>query len=255
MTYLTRMLACVAIGWLLTGAIGSHEAAAAELDKSQVEQIIHDYLMQHPEVIENALTEMQRRANEDQEKAQVATVESKRELLLASTHQAVLGNPQGDVTLVEFFDYNCPYCRKAATDITAILDQDPKLRVVLKEWPILGPESVEAAQVSIAARVQDGGARFRVFHEKLLATHGRANKATALAAAEAAGYDVHKIQNEPVPEAQATVTEVNDLSNALAITGTPTFVVGRQVVSGAVGADALKTLIAKAREECKQPTC
>jgi protein-disulfide isomerase len=255
MTYLVRTLAFVSMGWLLVASIEPNDAVAAELDKSQVEQIIHDYLLKHPEVVEDALNELQRRATEDQEKARVATVEAKKALLLASAHQAVLGNPQGDVTVVEFFDYNCPYCRKAAADVAAILDKDPKLRVVLKEWPILGPESVEAAQVSIAARVQDGGARFRQFHEKLLATPGRANKTTALAAAEAAGYDIGKIQNEPPSEAKATVTEVNGLANALAIGGTPTFVIGSQVVSGAIGVDALKGLIGKAREECKQPTC
>jgi protein-disulfide isomerase len=122
-----RVLVRVSMGWLLAGAIGSHKATAAELDKAQVEQIIHGYLLKHPEVVEDALTGLQRRATEARETARLATVESKRQLLLANAHQAVLGNPQGDVTVVEFFDCNCPYCRKAAGDIAGTLAKSPGL--------------------------------------------------------------------------------------------------------------------------------
>ena len=256
MASLLRTLTSAATAFFLSGIVWQHNASAAELERAQIEQIIQDYLMKNPEVIAGALAELQRRDADKQAKARGAAVESSEALLLSSPHQAVLGNPDGNVTVVEFFDYNCHFCRNSAADVQAIINQDPKVRVVLKEWPILGPESVEAARVSIAARMEDGGARFRDFHEKLLTTAGRADKATAIATAAAIGYDVRKIQSDLASdEVNTTIAEGARLGNVLSIEGTPTFVVGGQVVSGAIGVDALKSLIGKARDECKQKVC
>ena len=256
MNVLLRMLACSATIGLLSGAIWWPAASAAELDRPQIEQIIHDYLLKNPEVIRDAIGELQRREEAAQEKASSAAVESNRSLLLGSPHQAVIGNPKGDITVVEFFDYNCPYCRKSAGDVATILGEDRKVRVVLKEWPILGPDSVAAAQVSIAARMEDGGARFQEFHEKLLAIHGHANKAAAIEAAKAAGYDPQKIESDlNADEVKTTIEEVAGLATTLNVTGTPTFVIGGQSAAGAIGVDALKKLIGKAREDCKAQLC
>lgn len=243
--------ACLPLAFLV-----APKGVAAELDRAQVEQIVHDYLLDHPEVIRDAIAELQRREDAAQKKAALDAVESNRALLVASPHQAVLGNPKGDITVVEFFDYNCPYCRQSAGDITTILGEDRNVRVVLKEWPILGSDSVEAAQVSIAARIQDGGARFQEFHEKLLGMRGRASRAAAVEAASAAGYDPQKIESDlNGDEAKKTIVEVASLAKALNVSGTPTFVIGKQAVAGAIGVDALRKLIGKAREDCKAQLC
>jgi protein-disulfide isomerase len=232
------------------------DAVAAELDRSQVEQIIHDYLLAHPEVIRDAVEALSRREEEEKQKASVAAVSSNKDLLLASPHQAVIGNPKGDVTLVEFFDYNCPYCRKSAADVATLLEKNPGLRIVLKDWPILGQESVEAAQVAIAARMQDGGPRFQSFHEKLLAAQGRVGKAAALEVAEAVGYDVKKIEADLASdEIKTNIDEVGNLATALGITGTPTFVAGKSAVAGAIGVEALQNMLGKALTECKGQIC
>ena len=234
----------------------AQKAAAEELDRAKVEEVIHDYILNHPEIIRDAIVELQRHEQAEKEKAALAAIDNNRALLLSSPHQAEIGNPKGDVSVVEFFDYNCPYCRQSAPDLAAILAQDKNVRVVLKEWPILGPDSVEAAKVSIAARMQDGGARFQEFHDKLFAIHGHANKAMAMQAAASVGYDTQKIESDIASdEVKATIAEVAQLGTTLNITGTPTFIAGKQAVAGAIGVDGLKGMIAKARQDCKTPSC
>jgi protein-disulfide isomerase len=180
--------------------------------------------------------------------ASVAEVEARKAALLDSAHQAVLGNPRGDVTVVEFFDYNCGYCRVAAAQLTALVDEDKGLRIVLKEWPVFGAASTDAARVSIAARMQDGGPRFRSFHEALFRNGRRATKATALEAAEAAGYDVAALESRlDSDEVEATLREAGDLAKGLGLRGTPTFVVGTEVIHGEIGRESLRAAIARAR--------
>lgn len=188
---------------------------------------------------------------------QQALLQEKREILLVSQHQAVLGNPQGDVTIVEFMDYNCGFCKIAARQLAALVEEDRQLRVVLKEWPIFGAMSTAVAKISIAARMQDGGPRFQAFHEALLTAPGRATQRSALAAAQAAGYDVARIESDASSdEVEATLDEVKDLAQSLGFRGTPTFVVGTEVILGKVRPDAMKAALLKAREACAgQQSC
>ncbi len=234
----------------------AQSAVAGERDRQQVEGIVHDYILSHPEIIRDAISELQKREQAEAEKAGPAAIEGHRAVLLSSAHQAVIGNRNGDISVVEFFDYNCPYCRQSGPDLDAVLRQDRNVRIVLKEWPILGQGSVEAAQVSIAARMQDGGARFQEFHDKLLAGHIRANKAVAIQAAASVGYDTRKLEIDMVSdEVKATIAEVAQLATALNFTGTPTFVAGKEAIAGAIGVDGLKGMIARARQDCKTPSC
>ncbi|HLW90333.1 MAG TPA: DsbA family protein [Roseiarcus sp.] len=233
-----------------------HKATADELDRAKVEEAIHDYILNHPEIIRDAIVEMQRHEQADKEKAALAALENNRALLLASPHQAVIGNPNGDISIVEFFDYNCPYCRQSAPDLASVLAQDKNVRVVLKEWPILGPDSIEAAKVSIAARILDGGARFQEFHEKLLAIHGRANRTNAIQVATSVGYDSQRIESEiESDEVKSTIAEVAQLGTTLNITGTPSFIAGSRAIAGAMDVNGLKRVVARARQECKTPSC
>ena len=158
----------------------------------------------------------------------------------------MLGNPQGNVTMVEFFDYNCGYCKRALPDMLELLKTNPNLKFVLKEFPVLGEGSVEAARVAVAVRMQDAtGKKYLEFHQKLLGGRGQADKARALAAAKDVGFDMARIEKDMnSDEAKTTIDENLKLADAIGVSGTPTYVVGNEVVVGAVGLDTLKEKLA-----------
>ena len=186
----------------------------------------------------------------DAEKHRTAVKENADKLFNSSRH-VTLGNPQGDVTLVEFFDYNCGYCKKALTDMLELMKSDPKLKVVLKEFPVLGPGSLEAAQVAVAVRMQDKtGKKYLDFHQKLLTGRGQVDKAKALAAAKEAGLDMARIEKDlKSEEVSKTLEESMKLAEALGLNGTPSYVIGNDVVIGAVGLAALNQKIQAARQQ------
>ena len=167
----------------------------------------------------------------------------------------VVGNPKGDVTFVEFFDYNCGYCKRALEDMMALMKADPNLKVVLKEFPVLGPGSVDAARVGAAVRMQDNsGRKYLEFHQKLLTGRGQVDKARAIAAAKEVGLDVAQIERDlGGDEVRASLEESFKLAKSLGLTGTPSYVIGTDVVVGAVGLAALKEKVNSAR--CGKATC
>ena len=218
--------------------------------RGEVEQILKDYLVKHPEVLQEAFAELQKREQAEEAELHRAAVKDNTPTLFGSPHQVVLGNPQGDVTLVEFFDYNCGYCKRALSDMLTLIKSDPKLRIVLKEFPVLGEGSTEAAQVAVAVRMQDeSGKKYLEFHQKLLGGRGQADRARALAAAKDAGVDMTRLEKDmPSPEVKATLAENIKLAEKLNLTGTPSYVIGPDVVVGAVGLDALREKIIAARK-------
>jgi protein-disulfide isomerase len=157
----------------------------------------------------------------------------------------VLGNPQGNVTMVEFFDYNCGFCKRAMTDMLDLIKTDNNLKFVLKEFPVLGEGSVEAARVAVAARMQDAnGKKYIEFHQKLLGSRGGADKMRALAVAKEVGFDMPRLERDMgSDEVKKTIEENMKLAEALGVSGTPSYVVGEEVVIGAVGLDALREKI------------
>jgi protein-disulfide isomerase len=178
------------------------------------------------------------------------TIKDNNATIFNSTHQVVLGNPQGNVTMVEFFDYNCAFCKRALPDMMSLLKADPNLKFVLKEFPVLGPGSVEAAHVAIAARMQDPtGNKYIEFHQKLLGGRGEADKAHALAVAKEVGFDMARLEKDmDSDEVKQTIDEDMKLADALGVNGTPSYVVGDEVVVGAVGIDELKAKIQAERK-------
>jgi protein-disulfide isomerase len=227
----------------------------SDQQKNELGAIIRGYLLAHPEVLQEAIAELEKRqALAEAEKAKAA-VKSNAQMLFDSSRQVVVGNPQGDVTLVEFFDYNCGYCKRALTDLMDLLKDDNKLRVVLKEFPVLGPGSVEAAQVAVAARMQDKtGKKYLDFHQRLLTGRGQADKARAMAAAKEAGFDMARLERDLAsPEVKASLDESLKLAEQLGLNGTPSYVVGNDVVIGAVGLAALKDKVKQAR--CATASC
>ncbi|MBV9347395.1 MAG: DsbA family protein [Pseudolabrys sp.] len=223
--------------------------------RSEIEKIVRDYLVNNPEVMDEVMAELEKKRATLETAKHRAAVQQHRETIFNSNRQVVLGNPNGDVTMVEFFDYNCGYCKRAMDDMVGLLKSDPKLRVVLKEFPVLGPGSVEAAQVATAVRMQDKtGRKYLDFHQRLLGGRGQADKARALAAAKDAGLDVARIEKDlDSAEVKASINESFTLAEALGLNGTPSYVIGPDVVVGAVGRETLQEKINSAR--CGKAAC
>lgn len=217
--------------------------------------VLRDALFAHPEVLRDALVEMDRRQKADEEAQRVSAVNDQASKIFNSPRQAVLGNPNGNLTLVEFFDYNCAYCKKSLDDVARLIKTDPQLRIVIKDFPVLGPGSVEAAQVATALRNQFQGDKYWQFHQKLLASHGPVGRAQALAVARELGADMDRLQKDAATtETRDSIQEVMQIADKLQLTGTPTFVLGSDVVVGAVGYDEIRTHLDNVRK-CGRLSC
>jgi len=233
----------------------SHAQAISDSQRGEIEGIIRNYLLSHPELLEEVSAELTKRQAAAEADKHKAAVSKNAEVIFNSPRGVLLGNRNGDVNFVEFFDYNCGYCKRAMTDMIDLMKADPKLRVTLKEFPVLGQGSVEAAQVAVAVRMQDpSGKKYLDFHQKLLGGRGQADKAHALAAAKEVGLDMARLEKDLTsPEVRATLEENFKLAEEMGLNGTPSYVIGSQVVIGAVGADSLSKKISEAR--CGKATC
>jgi protein-disulfide isomerase len=226
-----------------------------DTQRSDIETIIKNYLVSHPEVLEEAMTELTKRQAAAEAQKHEESITKNASTIFNSPRGVTLGNKDGDVTFVEFFDYNCGYCKRAMADMLDLMKTDPKLKVVLKEFPVLSEGSVEAAKVAVAVRMQDpSGKKYLDFHQKLLGGRGPADKARAMAAAKDAGLDTARIEKDIAsPEVRATIEENFKLAEAMGMNGTPSYVIGKQIVVGAVGLDGLREKIGIAR--CGKATC
>jgi protein-disulfide isomerase len=228
--------------------------APAAGDRAGVETIVREYLLANPELLRDmagALQAKEQVAQREQMKGAFADLKPK---IFSSPLQMTLGNPDGDVTLVEFFDYNCGFCRRALSDLNALIEADPKLKVVLKEFPVLGEESLQAARVAIAVH-RKSPERYAEFHRMLLANDGQVNGEVALKAAEGMGLNAEAlIADANSKETEAYIRESHELAQALGINGTPSYVVGEDMLPGAVGLNALKEAVENVRS-CGKASC
>jgi protein-disulfide isomerase len=223
--------------------------------RSEIEAIIKDYLLKNPELLQEVMAELEKRQMAADAEKHRQVIKTHGDKLFNSSRQVTLGNPQGDVTMVEFFDYNCGYCKRALIDMLELMKSDPKLKVVLKEFPVLGPQSLEAAQIAAAILLQDrGGKKYLDFHQKLLTGRGQVDRARALAVAKEVGLDAARLEKDMnSAEVRATLEESLKLAEALGLNGTPSYVIGSDVVIGAVGLAALREKVNTAR--CGKATC
>jgi protein-disulfide isomerase len=238
--------ACLTVGIVLVASApaGAEQAKAVDLPVEQIEKIVREYLLREPEVVYDALEELQRRQAEAAAVRQRAAIAQNQGELMNDHASPVGGNPDGDVTLVEFFDYRCAYCRRVVSSMRALLDEDRGLRVVFKELPVLGPDSVRAARAALASRNQDG---YVPFHFALM-TADDLSLAGIRAAAETVGLDPDQLEADmAAPEVMATIEANYALANELGIEGTPAFVIGEQLIPGAVDKARLEQLIDEAR--------
>jgi protein-disulfide isomerase len=230
------------------------EAPFSETQKDEIRKVFRDYLMQNPEILREAMGALQRKEEAAQTAAAAAAISGDKRIF-SSKRQVVLGNPDGDTTLVEFFDYNCGYCKRAHADMKRLLEEDKNLRIVLKEFPILSQGSLEAAQVGVALNMIAPEKYFE-FHDALITERGQVDGARALAVAEDLGLDMGKLKEmAQSAETRATIEEVRELGDRLAITGTPSYVTAKELLVGAVGYDTLKAKIEEARKACADTPC
>lgn len=241
---LRRLLSCLALALTLTG-VGAIPAAADAADQAAFEERVRAYLLAHPEVIVEALQELDRRQKAEAEVAQRQAIAEHRDGLLASAEDPVAGNPDGAVTVVEFFDYRCPYCKTVAADMIETLQAEGDVRIVFKEFPILGPDSQVAAKAALAANLQQ---KYLPFHQALMAHKGTLDRDAVMAVAKDIGLDLVRLEADMEGPEVATVIARNlALADALDIGGTPAFIIGDTMVPGAVDMKTLRDLVAKAR--------
>jgi protein-disulfide isomerase len=219
------------------------DASNAELDPAALNTMIEDYLMGDPAILERMSAKLNAAKRLEQRQQQVALLDANYATIYEDPANVVIGNPRGDVTLVEMFDYNCGYCRRALPDLAALIAEDPNLKIILKEFPILSEGSVEAAKIAYLV-AEDDNLDYWAFHQE-----------PALTAAEAVGGSrvALMIDMNGKPAADA-LQRSYDLATALKISGTPTFIIGDEVIPGAVGLDALRDKIANMRA-CGSTVC
>ncbi|MBN9074018.1 MAG: DsbA family protein [Rhizobiales bacterium] len=241
----------IGFGAIAAGPLGSGAAraedAAASMSKSDVEKIVRDYLVANPEILEEMQAALDAKHKEAERIAQTQTIQDNKAELFASVHDGIVGNPDGKVSIVEFYDYNCGFCKRALEDMQALTAADPDLRFVLKEFPILGPDS-QKAHIVASAFQRLMPEKYAEFHNRFLGGQGRATEASAMKLALELGADEAKLREEMKdPAIGDNFSKTYELANKLAITGTPSYVVGNEVVFGALGKDVLEQKIAAAR--------
>lgn len=223
--------------------------AAPAIDRAEIEGIVRNYLINNPEIMIEVQTALNTKQEAAQKEASTEIIGENKDKIFQSPMDAVFGNPQGDVTIVEFFDYNCGYCKKALPDMDALLKSDPNLRFVMKEFPILGPDSTRAHLVAKSFKTLMPE-KYLEFHRDLLGAEGRATEASAMAIAVKLGADEAKIRETMKQPEIANAFRTNfELANSLSITGTPSYVIGNEVVPGALGSEALAEKISHIRNK------
>ena len=244
-------IAATALALTLTAA---PSYAVDETQKLEIEGIIRDYLLANPEVLEEAFNVLQERKEKAEAEKQAQAIANAGDLIFKSKHQMVLGNPEGAITMVEFFDYNCGYCRRAVADMMALIETNPDLRIVMKEFPILSDGSVQAARISVAIKDLDP-AKYLQFHQELFSRPGTADSAKALSVAGDLGLDVEALKTAAnTPGVSDNIDEVRKLAELLGISGTPSYIIGKEMVPGALGYDALQKKV-EAMRECGEAVC
>jgi protein-disulfide isomerase len=233
----------------LMAAVHSRSASAAEIPAAQreaIEGIIHDYLMKNPDVLIEALRNAEDKLNHEADAKATKVLSDRASEIFNDPATPVGGNPKGDVTIVEFFDYRCPYCKQVLPTLQTVLKEDHQLRFVYKEFPVLGPASVVAAHAALAAQRQG---KYEAFHTAMMATKGQITEDTVYKVAGSVGLDVDRLkQDMAAPEIDRELKANMALAEELNIRGTPGFIVGTKIVPGALDLNALKNMIAEARK-------
>jgi protein-disulfide isomerase len=245
----------LAIALPFSAALAQGGPAFNDGQRDAIRAIIKDYLLKNPEVIQEALIELEKRQKDAEQQARRKITEDKTGPLFTAKHNTVFGNPNGNVTIIEFFDYNCGFCKRALTDLQKMIAEDKNVRVITKDFPVLGQGSMEAATVALAAKQQLSPEKLWSFHQKLLTVRGQVGRQQAMDAAKEAGADMTRLGRDMEgPAVRAAIEENIQIADALGLTGTPSYVVGDDIVVGAVGFADLKQRVDNIRK-CGKHAC
>jgi protein-disulfide isomerase len=238
---LPRFLIALALLAVPMGA----SAQTAPPDREAIEKIVRDYLMKNPEVIIEAVQELEKRQAAAREQSAKQAIAQRKAELISDPGTPIGGNPEGDVTIVEFFDYHCGYCKRAHPTMQSVIKADPKIRVVYKQMPILTPNSRVAAAGALAAAKQG---KYREMHHALMEARGELTKDRVLQIAADLKLDKDKLAKDmDAPDIAQQIDRSLALAKALGIDGTPAFVIGDRVIPGAVDAGVIQAAVAAAR--------
>lgn len=248
----TGLLAAVILG--LSTALPLPAAALDDAQKQEFGAFIREYLMANPELVEEMQQALEIKKEAESRQLAEAAISSNREAIFNAPEDIVLGNPDGDVTVVEFYDYNCGYCKRAMNDMISLLEKDPNIRFVLKEFPILGPDSLATHRVAMSFRAL-APEKYGEYHMQLLGADVRATEDHAIEMAKGFGVDEATLRaGMDDPAIDRSIRQTYELANALGISGTPSFVIGDEAVFGAVGEEVLLGKIANMRQ-CESTVC
>lgn len=230
------------------------EPIVETLERADVEKIVREYLLENPETLVEVQQALEKKQDEERALAQQVALTENKDKIFGSEYQVEIGDPNAPITIVEFFDYNCGFCQRALGDMQKFVEEDKDIRFILKEFPVLGEASLDAHKVSLAfSKLMPEKAA--EFHTVLLNAPGRKDGTMALELAVELGADREAMTEEiEKPYILEAIREVYAMADSLGITGTPSYVVGDEVVFGAVGHAALNTKVA-AIKECGKATC
>ena len=240
-------LICAAIS-MVPALSAAQESAVSPDQRKAFEGVIRDYLLKNPAIIREAMQVLQQREEAEKQALAARALKEHRAELLHDASSPVGGNPKGDVTIVEFFDYNCGYCKKVAPTVSALLKQDPNIRIVYKEFAILGPQSLIAARAALAAKRQG---KYHEFHTALMSA-AQLDAGSIAALSKRLGLDQDKwLKDMEDPAITGMIQRNYQLANVLGINGTPAFIIGDQLIPGAVGLDTLTEMVKTERAKRK----
>jgi protein-disulfide isomerase len=237
---------CAALALVVSGCstAANETKNVTAFSQDLTDAAIERYIRTHPEVIMQSLQAMETKRQAELQERQKTALVTKQHELLHDPASPVSGNPKGEVTLVEFYDYRCGYCKKAAQAVTELQKDDPRVRVVYKDFPILGEPSELAAKAALASQAQG---KHQIFHEALLASHADMTKEEILKIAAGVGLDTKRLEADMAnPQWQAAIEKNRALAQDLGISGTPGFIVGNELVPGVLDLNGLKELIVRA---------
>jgi protein-disulfide isomerase len=244
------LTAFLATGPMMTSPSYALDAA----QKAEFEALIRSYILENPEILLEAQKALEAKRELQAKVRTEKVLKEQHDIIFASKNQFEIGNPKGDITVVEFFDYNCAFCKRAMDDMNTLLENDKKLKFILKELPILSEASATAHQISIAVG-RLAPEKYGEFHRKLLGGNGLKDGTRAIKLAETMGMDIEKILKiSKQADVMDAFREVSTLARDLGINGTPSYVIGDEVIFGALGADVLRKKIENVRK-CGSTTC
>jgi protein-disulfide isomerase len=246
--YSSLIVSAVMISFIAAGGSGAAERGGGVPgpSKEKIEKLIRDYILHNPEIILKSIQDHQTKQLAAQAAQAKKRLRDRLRELTRSPGSPVGGNPKGDVTVVEFFDYRCGYCRKSFPAVVELEKTDPNVRIVFKEFPILGPASLLAARAALAARLQG---KYFALHKKMMGGEVEISETGIMEAASKLGLDTDKLREDMnSPAISEEIQKNNRLASEIGITGTPAFIVGEELIPGAIDIDGLRQLVLEARK-------